>query len=135
MKTSARFTVPLLAALLGALWLIAHLVTTTSPRAWVNVAIVMALLFIAVSSLVALLSWLLMRYLRGEDQQLMALRHGAWGGLFVLLLTVLNWGSLLSPLMVAALLLALISAEAVIMLRGEPSGAKAPAARRPAKRR
>ncbi len=125
-----QFLVPL-AVLLGlALWGLARLVTQSSPDSWVNVLIALLLILVAASSLVAMISWLLIYYLRRENRPQMALRHGVWGGLFVVALPLLRWGSLLNGLMVGALLIALLAAEAWIMVRSEE-----PTVRRSSKRR
>lgn len=126
-----RFTVPLIALLGLSLWLIIRIVTRSSPDVTANVAVVLALLFLAAGSVVALVSWLLVRALRGELNETMALRHGLWAGLFVVLLPLLRWGSLLNPLMVAALLLVIVSVEAMLMLRTTPVRVKG---RRPARK-
>lgn len=134
------FALALLASLLGALWTMVTMVRLTDPDEQRNVAIVLAALYIASGALVTLLSWLFMRRILQQERPLLALRHGMWGGLFVLSLPVLRWQDALSPLLIVAVLLIIFGLESSLLLRGEqpatrPSPAKGsspPAKRAPA---
>lgn len=106
-------------------WLLLRMVIHTDPEVPANVAIVLLLLFLFTASLTSLLSWALVRRLWGEERFAMAVRHGVWAGLFLLLLPVLRWLDTLSVLVIGAVLLIILGLESLILLhqgQGEEGG-------------
>lgn len=108
------------------LWLLARMVVHTDPDVPANVGIVLLLLFLTAVSLIGLVSWGLIRRILGEDRFGMALRHGAWAGLFLVLLPVLRWMNALSFLVLGAVLLIIFGLESLLLLQQEQGEPPAP---------
>ncbi len=120
------FVLPLVIAIMLAVWLIMRMVIHTDPDVPANVAVVLLLVFVAAGSLTSLLSWGLIRRIAGEERFGAALRHGVWGGALLVALPLLRWLDALSPLVVGALLLIVCGLESLILLQrgqGDEPGA------------
>ncbi len=102
-----------------ALWLIAQLVAHTDPDVTRNVAFMLTLIFLASGSFISLLSWGIIRRFWRQDRFLTALRHGAWGGIVVVMLPLLRWYQALSPLVIGAVLLIIFGLESLILIQRE----------------
>lgn len=98
-------------------WLLARMVLHSDPKVPANVMVVLFLLFLLSGTLTSLLSWALLRYLAGSAAPQMALRHGLWGGLFLISLPILRWLGILSVLVVGALLLIFFGLESLLLLQ------------------
>lgn len=116
------FTIGLIVSCLLALWGLRQMLFFSRPNSNENVAIVLLLLFVATASLFALLSHHLLSRFMGGQQRSTALRHGAWAGLIVVVLPLLNWANLLRPLIVIAVLIIVVGVEALLLLRSDHAG-------------
>jgi hypothetical protein len=111
------FIVSLLVVIILSVWLIMRMVINTDPTVPANVAVVLLMLFLAGGSLTSLLSWAVVRRALREDRYAMSLRHGVWGGLFLISLPLLRWLDALSVLVVSALLLIILGLESLLLLQ------------------
>jgi hypothetical protein len=111
------FVAFLVVVIILSVWLIMRMVINTDPNVPANVAVVLLLLFLASGSLTSLLSWGVTRRVLHEERYAMSLRHGVWGGLFLISLPLLRWLDALSVLVVSALLLIILGLESLLLLQ------------------
>lgn len=115
--TAIYFVLGNLVVLILALWFMMRMIINSSPAIPANVGIVLFLLFMVAGSLVSLTSWLLIRRFWQEERFVMALRHGAWAGLFIVTLPLLRWLQVLNLLVAGAVLLVIFGLESLILLQ------------------
>lgn len=125
MRSLLYIPLALLLALLSG-WLLLDRVQTTTPDAPLNVAVVLLLLLLLSGSLLSLLSWGLVRYIWKVERIGQALRHGLWGGLFIVALPVLRWTDALNLMVVGAVLVIFLGLEAIILLQQDQRRALPP---------
>ena len=113
------FAGTLLAVALFAGWFLVRMVLGSDPDVLRNVIGVLGSLWLLLGSVVALVSWAMLRRWKGRDCFMMALRHGAWAASFVVMLPGLRALDALSPLVLGALLLIILGAESLLLLREE----------------